>query len=242
MVRKRLVANRLRLAACTLRAAVNYLAHLFLAGDNPAYLVGHMLGDFVKPREIAAYRPEIQIGIRMHQRVDAFSDSHAVFAASRRRFQPPYRRFAGILVDLVYDHFLATHWDNYSPGVSLPEFTRRAYAVLEGAEAILPGRLQRMLPHMVEGDWLSSYEDLNNVARALRGISRRLRRENPLDDALGALQENYAGLDRDFQLFFPELVEFAAQMDLAPGNVVANGVAGGAISPLTREAAELSRS
>jgi hypothetical protein len=63
-----------------------------------------------------------------------------------------------------------------------------------------------------------------------------------LDDALGALQENYAGLDRDFQLFFPELVEFAAQMDLAPGNVVANGVAGGAISPLTREAAELSRS
>ena len=209
---------------------MNYLAHLFLAGDNPDYLVGHMLGDFVKPREIAAYRPEIQTGIRMHQRVDAFSDSHTIFAASRRRFQPPYRRYAGILVDLVYDHFLATHWDSYSPGVSLPEFTRRAYAVLEAEQAILPGRLQRMLPHLVEGDWLSSYRDLHNVARALRGISRRLRRENPLDDALGALQENYAGLQRDFQAFFPELVEFAARMDAAAGSVVADGVSRPVIS------------
>ncbi|MEX2302031.1 MAG: ACP phosphodiesterase [Bryobacterales bacterium] len=215
---------------------MNYLAHLFLAGDNPAYLVGHMLGDFVKLREIAAYRPEIQIGIRMHQRVDAFSDSHTVFAASRRRFQPPYRRYAGILVDLAYDHFLATQWDNYSPGVSLPQFTQRAYAVLQAQEAILPGRLQRMLPHMVEGDWLCSYQDLDNVARALRGISRRLRRENPLDDALGALQENYTGLNRDFQLFFPRLVEFAAQLDLASSNVVADGLARGGSAQLPADA------
>jgi acyl carrier protein phosphodiesterase len=109
--------------------------------------------------------------------------------------------------------------------VSLPEFTQRAYAILKAEEAILPGRLQRTLPHMVEGDWLCSYQDLHNVARALRGISRRLRRENPLDDALGVLQENYAGLDRDFQLFFPQLVDFAAQLEPASGNVVADGLA-----------------
>jgi acyl carrier protein phosphodiesterase len=192
---------------------VNYLVHLFLAGDNPHYLVGHMLGDFVKPREIAAYPPEIRAGIRMHQRVDAFSESHPVFAASRRRFEPPYRRYAGILVDLAYDHLLARHWGDYSPDVSLAEFTQRAYAVLREHRAILPDRLQRMLPYMIEDDWLCSYRELENIGRALRGIAHRLRRENPLPTAMAALQAAYSGLESDFRLFFPDLVEFAALMD-----------------------------
>ena len=197
----------------TLRAAVNYLAHLMLAGDNPAYLVGHMLGDFVIPREIAAYPPEIRAGIGMHQRVDAFSDSHPVSAASRRRFQPPYRRYAGILVDLAYDHFLAKNWGEYSPGLSLPEFAQRAYAVLQGHQAILPDRLQRMLPHMIGDDWLCSYQELESIGWALKGIARRLRHENPLPTAMGALQASYGGLEGDFRRFFPELVQFSAQMD-----------------------------
>lgn len=191
---------------------MNYLAHLFLAGENPDHLVGHMLGDFVRPREIAAYSPATQAGIRMHQQVDAFSDSHPAFAASRRRFQPPYRRYAGILVDLVYDHFLATHWDDYSPREALPRFTQRAYAVLASRQAILPARLRGMLPHMIADDWLSSYRDLDNVSRALRGISRRLRHENPLGDTLAALRADYAGLENDFRVFFPELIQFSAHI------------------------------
>jgi acyl carrier protein phosphodiesterase len=190
---------------------VNYLAHLFVAGDNPADLVGHMLADFVTPREIAAYPPEIREGIVMHQRVDAFSDNHPAFAASRRRFQPPYRRFGGILVDLVYDHFLARHWDEYSPGLSLPEFSQRAYAILQQHYAILPDRLQKLLPHMIGDDWLCSYRELESIGRALRGISHRFRRENPLAAALGVLEANYAALDRDFRLLFPELLAFATR-------------------------------
>lgn len=189
---------------------MNYLAHLFLARDNAESLVGHMLCDFVTPREIAAYPPEIRAGIGMHQRVDAFSDSHPVFAASRRRFQPPYRRYGGILVDLAYDHFLAKHWDEYSPAVSLPEFAQRAYAVLHEHHHILPDGLQRMLPHMVRGDWLCSYRELESIGCALRGIARQIRRQNPLPAALSAVEANYDGLESDFRVFFPELVDFSA--------------------------------
>lgn len=195
---------------------MNYLAHLLLAGDNPAHLVGHMLGDFVRPREIAGYPPQIQAGIVMHQRVDAFSDAHPVFADSRRRFQPPYRRYAGILVDLAYDHFLAKHWREYSPRVDLPEFAERAYAVLGEHQAILPERLQRVLPYMVADDWLCSYQEWENIGRALQGIARRLRRPNPLPTAMPALESSYAGLDSDFQRFFPELHEFSAGLTLQP--------------------------
>jgi acyl carrier protein phosphodiesterase len=190
---------------------VNYLAHLFVAGDNPADLVGHMLADFLTLREIAAYPPEIRAGIAMHQRVDAFSDDHPVFAASRRRFQPPYRRYGGVLVDLVYDHFLAKHWDEYSPKLGLPEFTQRAYAILQQHHGILPHRLQKLLPHMIGDDWLCSYRELESVGWALRGISHRLRRENPLATALGVLEANYSGLEGDFRVFFPELTAFAAK-------------------------------
>jgi acyl carrier protein phosphodiesterase len=214
---------------------VNYLAHLFLAGGNPADLVGHMLGDFVKPREIAAYPPAIRAGIGMHQRVDAFSDQHPVFAASRRRFQPPYRRYGGILVDMAYDHFLAKHWDEYSPELGLPEFAQRTYAVLHQHRAILPERLQRMLPHMIAGDWLCSYRELANIGRALQGIARRLRHENPLPTAMATLQASYDGLEADFRLFFPELVEFAAAIPAndADGRApnVARGVAVGSHTP-----------
>lgn len=192
---------------------MNYLAHLKLGSANPAHMVGHMLGDFVKPREIAAYPPPIQAGIAMHQRVDAFSDGHPVFAASRRRFEPPYRRYAGILVDLAYDHFLAKHWDQYSPAEDLPLFARRAYAVLREHESMLPKRLQRMLPHMIADDWLCSYRELKNVGRALWGISRRLQRANPLPTAITAIEAGYEGLESDFQQFFPELLEFSSLME-----------------------------
>jgi acyl carrier protein phosphodiesterase len=187
---------------------VNYLAHLLLAGDNPAHVVGHMLGDFVKPREIAAYAPEIRYGIAMHQRVDAFSDGHPVFAASRRRFQPPYRRYAGIIVDLAYDHFLAKSWDMHRPEESLPRFAQRAYAVLLEHRAILPERLQRMLQHMAADDWLCSYRELENIGRALQGVARRLRHTNPLPTAMTAIEAGYGGLESDFHQFFPELLEF----------------------------------
>jgi len=166
-----------------------------------------MLGDFVAPREIAAFPPEIRAGIAMHQRVDAFSDDHPVFATSRRRFQPPYRRYGGILVDVAYDHFLAKHWDDYSPEMDLPAFAQRAYVVLHEHQAILPGRLQRMLPHMAGDDWLCSYRELESIGWALRGIARRFRHETPLPTAMAALLENYDGLESDFRRFFPELVE-----------------------------------
>ena len=190
---------------------MNYLAHLFVAGDHSPDIVGHMLADFVTPRQIAAYAPDIREGIGMHQRVDAFSDDHPACAASRRRFQPPYRRYGGILVDLVYDHFLAKHWDEYSPEIRLPDFAQRAYGVLREHHAILPDRLQRMLPHMIGDDWLCSYREFETIGWALRGVARRLSRENPLPTAMEALEASYDGLESDFRVFFPELLEFAGR-------------------------------
>ena len=197
---------------------MNYLAHLLLAGDQPELVVGAILADFVRSRQGERYSDGIRAGIRLHVRIDSFTDAHAIVAVSKSRMKPPYRRFAGVLVDVFYDHFLARNWEAYSPAIPLEEFARQSYAVLWDAREILPEKLQRILPSMIEQDWLTSYRDVESIDRALQGLARRVRKETPLPHAISVLREHAAELESDFNEFFPQLVEFAADQPRPSGN------------------------
>jgi acyl carrier protein phosphodiesterase len=189
---------------------VNYLAHLLLADGSAESLIGNLLGDFLRGVDRTQYSEAIQRGIRLHHAVDSFTDSHEIFARSRKRLQPPYRRYAGVLVDIFYDHFLAVRWADYSRE-PLAGFSQTAYQTLNTNEAILPERLRRMLPYMTSEDWLTSYRTREGVDRTLRRLSRRLKRENPLPTAVCQLDEHYQELETDFLVFFPQLMQFARQ-------------------------------
>lgn len=188
---------------------MNYLAHLFLAGDSADLMVGGLMGDFLKGIDLGSYSDGVREGVRLHQAIDRFTDGHRVFARSRNRLRPPYRRYAGVLVDVFYDHFLAADWPRYAPAAPLEEFSQRAYGVLADYKAVLPPRLGRMLPYMIEEDWLVSYRTVGGIDRTLKRLSRRLTRANPLPEAAGQLSEHYAELQSDFLLFFPDLITFA---------------------------------
>ncbi len=188
---------------------MNYLAHLYLAGDHPESRVGALMGDFVKGNVDPRLSPRLRAGILQHRRIDVYTDAHPVTAISRRRIQPPYRRYAGILVDVYYDHFLARHWDRYS-ALPLRAFTRAAYGALEAYFPQLPPAMGRRVSHMLATDLLMSYREIDGVAQALRGIHGRLKRDNPLDSAIGELIRLYPQLEGDFQVFFPQLVDYAA--------------------------------
>ncbi|MBA1146029.1 DUF479 domain-containing protein [Ectothiorhodospiraceae bacterium WFHF3C12] len=188
---------------------MNYLAHLHLAEDSDDALVGNLLGDFVKGRpERLDYPDAIRRGILLHRRVDSFTDRHPVFRTSRARLGAPYRRFAGIIIDLAYDHFLARDWADYHDE-PLPSFAARTYRALARHHHRLPPRLQRMAPVMSEQDWLSAYRELDNIERSLAGIARRLSRPTPLPWAGEQLRLHYAGLEADFNAFMPDLEAFA---------------------------------
>ena len=115
-----------------------------------------------------------------------------------------------MLVDVFYDHFLARNWRVYSPGVPLEEFARKSYAVLWEAREILPARLQRILPSMMEQDWLTSYRTVESIDRVLQGLARRVSRENPLPHAISVLREHHHQLELDFREFLPKLAGFVA--------------------------------
>ncbi|MBC9251652.1 ACP phosphodiesterase [Pseudomonas alcaligenes] len=185
---------------------MNYLAHLHLGGDAPAQLLGSLYGDFVKGRLEGRFPAEIEAAIRLHRRIDAFTDRHPLIEQARARFPVERRRTSGILLDLFFDHCLARHWHDYAEE-PLPQFTARVYAVL-GAEAQLPERLAAIAPRMAAQDWLGSYRDFAVLEQVLWGMSRRLSRPQMLEGAMAELETLYEPLTEDFRAFYPQLQEF----------------------------------
>ena len=189
---------------------MNYLAHALLAGPDPEMVLGGLMGDFVKGRLGDEWPPTLRSGLLLHRRIDRFTDDHPGVAVSRARIPPPRRRFAGIIVDVCYDHFLARDFPRWSEGKALADFTGETYALLLAHRDRLPGRLHHIAPRMAAQDWLGSYARLEGLGATLDGISRRSPRVAPLAGALTDVRRVYARLEQDFEAFFPALLEFAA--------------------------------
>jgi acyl carrier protein phosphodiesterase len=186
---------------------MNYLAHLYLAEDSPQSLLGNLLGDFVKGQNTDAYCDEIKKGIQIHKKVDIYTDSHPVVRESKRLISPVNRRYAGIIVDVFYDHFLAKNWVTYS-SVPLQEFTFKVYDILQSNQAILPESLKRVLPNIITRNLLMSYAEIPGINFALQRLSVRLKRENDLGRASEDLTDNYERFKLNFGRFFPELMDY----------------------------------
>lgn len=183
---------------------MNWLAHFLLAEPEPAFRVGSVLPDFASAAVLAALPPAFQPGIAQHRQVDLFTDTHPVFHRSRRRFPPPFRRFAGILTDVCYDHLLTHQWSTYS-ALPLPAFAAQIYAAIEQCRPELPPELYTRLARLRQADLLGAYGELAGIGRVLAGIGGRLRRPFDLAAALPLLEAQYGELQEDFAAFFPEL-------------------------------------
>jgi acyl carrier protein phosphodiesterase len=204
---------------------MNYLAHLFLSDHTPESLIGNLLGDFRKGLPLEQYSPAILQGLELHQKVDIFTDSHPIVHQSKQLMQPQYRRFAGIMLDVLYDHFLSKHWQDYTTLVR-SAFIAHVYRVLVQYQPILPQTLQRILPDLIANDWLGSYGELAGVDRALCRIARRFKHPTPLGDSCQELLRHYRPLEVRFQQFFPDLMWYVDGCRATPDLQSSNGVQG----------------
>jgi acyl carrier protein phosphodiesterase len=187
---------------------MNYLAHILLASKNEQTMLGALLGDFVKGHVPGKYSPEIEAEILIHRKIDIYTDGHPVIKEARQRIDEKRRRYSGILLDMFYDHMLATNWSSYCT-VPLHEFIQRFYSALSNNEHILPANLVELTPRMISQDWLGSYADFSGVEVAIHRISKRLSKNgNLLCDGLVDLRESYSLLSAGFDVFFPELIRF----------------------------------
>lgn len=189
---------------------MNYLAHLFLAGDSAESLIGNLAGDFVKGPLGERFPPAIADGIRNHRAIDAFTDAHPSVAAFRRVLIPEHGHYARVIADVFFDYFLATRFGDYSPE-PLEAFLARAFATMDEKTHLMPERLAAVYPRMRDGSWFLSYRTLDGIHASLFHLSRRLSRRPPLETATRHLVESRAELEPLFAQFFPEVMRFVGR-------------------------------
>jgi len=190
---------------------MNHLAHALLAGGEESLRLGGMLGDFVHGTpDPARYPPRVVDGIYLHRAIDVFTDAHPDVLAAKAQLPPPYRRYAGILLDMWFDHCLARDFSRWS-GQSLALCSDALRGLLRRKQGLLPPGLRRFSAYMEQHDLPAAYADRAVLGQALAGIGQRLSRDNPLDSALPVLVEREAMLQRHFEAFFPQLQAFARE-------------------------------
>ncbi|NBA94693.1 ACP phosphodiesterase [Pseudomonas sp. R5(2019)] len=188
---------------------MNYLAHLHLGGQAPQQLLGSLYGDFVKGRIEGQFPEPLAAAIQLHRRIDAFTDSHPLVLNALGRFPKERRRYAGIILDVFFDHCLAVNWQDYAEQ-PLEQFTANVYRVL-AAEPALPGQLARIAPYMMADDWLGAYREFGVLEQVFNGIARRLSRPEGMAGAMAEVEALYEPLMGDFRVFYPELQVFAQE-------------------------------
>lgn len=184
---------------------MNFLGHLFLSGHDDQVIVGNFMADAVKGRDLSRFDAGLQRGIRLHRAIDSFTDGHPLQRRGRERAHAHAGRYASVVMDLFYDHVLAVHWNEFHPE-PLATFAQRMYRLLERNLAVMPDRTRRMVPYMIEGDWLTSYATLEGIAWALDGLSRRVPEGGSMRGAETVLREHFETYTAEFRVFLPAIV------------------------------------
>lgn len=187
---------------------MNFLAHIYLSGDNELVTIGNFIADGVRGKQYKKFSKDIQIGILLHRQIDTFTDTHPIVRQSTKRLHKNYSHYSGVIVDILYDHFLAKNWANYSV-IPLEIYVDDFYESLQSHFELLPTRTQKMMPYMIADNWLLNYANIEGIQRVLNGMNRRTKNVSGMDKATLELQHYYSEFEDEFTAFFEELRAFS---------------------------------
>ena len=186
---------------------MNYLAHTYLSGDNDNIKVGNFLGDWVKGSDYLKYAEEIRTGIMLHRNIDLFTDKHPIVHLSASRFQSRFARYSGVVIDILYDHYLANNWQDFSD-IPLRICVNRLHNLMLNHFEILPPRLQSFLPGYMNERWIERYATLDGIRDVLDIMSKRTSLPNETEFAISVMEAYYNDFRHEFYNFFSQIIEF----------------------------------
>ena len=171
---------------------MNFLAHIYLSFNDKEITIGNFIADGIKGKGYKKY------------------DSHPIPKMSSKRLHANYSHYSRVIVDIFYDHFLAKNWSKYSD-IPLEVFVDDFYDLLEAEYEILPEGVKRMMPYMIADNWIFNYSKMEGIAKVLNGMNRRTQNKSKMNFAIIDLEEHYESFEKEFTLFFDELIIFSKE-------------------------------
>ncbi len=186
---------------------MNFLAHIYLSGNNDNVKIGNFIGDYVKGKAFHIYPDEIKKGILLHRFIDSFTDKNTYTLDAKRVFTPKYRKYSGIVIDIVYDHFLAANWDKYSYE-PLKEYIHNFHELLLRNNDMLPAEVQEFVPRLIQNERIYSYKNIEGIRSVLSTMAKYTSLPDHADFAIEVLKDNYEFLKQNFFLFFYDIIYY----------------------------------
>lgn len=193
---------------------MNHIAHFLLAPHTEEGTVGTLLADFYRGPIAMALPEAIATAIALHRAIDSHTDRHPATGDAKSLFAAGLRRYAGVALDLYFDHCLVRDWDQHA-ATPFATFVDATYARLTSGldAAYVPDRMRRMARAMRAEDWLGAYQDFDGVERALgrlnHAIRHRFGREVDLLPLALELRRLQPRLDAAFSELFPDVARLA---------------------------------
>jgi acyl carrier protein phosphodiesterase len=189
---------------------MNYLAHIYLSGEIDELKIGNFIADSIPGNKFSHFPEKIKNGIILHRHIDTFTDSHPTVRKSTHRLFEPYGHYSPVIVDILYDHFLAKNWDQYS-NIPLYDYTQDFYKLLQDNFDILPSRAQNFLPYMVKDNWLYNYATIDGIGKILHQMDHRTKYNSNMKAATKELQLHYPLFEMEFTSFFDEIIKYSTE-------------------------------
>jgi acyl carrier protein phosphodiesterase len=189
---------------------MNFLAHIYLSGNNDLIKIGNFMADGIRGNDYNQFPNEIKKGILLHRQIDTFTDSHAIYRKSKHRLHEKYGHYSGVIMDILYDHFLAKNWAHYSDE-DLEDYASNFYKSLADNFEILTEKTKNLMPYMLDRNWLVSYRTIAGIEMILFQMDYRTKHRANMQEAIVELQLFYAEFENEFTLFFDELIQFSNQ-------------------------------
>jgi acyl carrier protein phosphodiesterase len=187
---------------------MNFLAHIYLSGNNNEIRLGNFMGDYIKGGEHKNYPTLVQRGILLHRKIDSFTDSHPIVRHHNALFHFRYHKYAGVVTDIIYDHFLAHEWHKFSD-IDYNEYIEFIYEWLLEYVDSMPLEMKKFVPYLIRNNWLKLYSSIEGIQSVLIGMSKGTSLPPEHEFAIQILKKHYEEIKHDFYSYFEELNKFS---------------------------------
>ena len=188
---------------------MNTLAHLHLSGDDPELILGNFIGDSVRGDEFSQLHERVQEGVLLHRKIDRFTDKHPVFRQICALMREDFGPYCSVVADVFLDHFLAREWERFDAR-PLEDYLRWVHQILAGRIDTCPERSRRYFEYLSATDTLLHYRSTEGISQTLSQMAKRARFDSGMEKAGAVLLQQYVKLEESFELFFPDVANFAA--------------------------------